>query len=42
MPDGSGNGCAHVNTSQVREGDDSVIRCDACGKEMSRVKDYYK
>jgi hypothetical protein len=37
-----GNGCAHVNTTARREGDDSVIRCDACGDERSRVKDAYK
>jgi hypothetical protein len=36
-----GNGCAHVNTSARREGNDSVIRCDACGAEMSRVTDAY-
>lgn len=35
------NGCAHSNTSMSREGNDSVIRCDACGVELSRVTDAY-
>lgn len=38
---GSGNGCNHTNTTMVREGNDSVIYCDACGQEMSRVVDAY-
>ena len=36
------NGCAHTHTTRTREGDDSVIYCDGCGREMSRVKDHYK
>lgn len=38
----SDNGCAHTSTTAHQEGNDSVIRCDACGDERSRVKDYYK
>jgi hypothetical protein len=40
----SGNGCHHVRTIEVREGDDKVLRCAAsgCGAELSRIKDYYK
>lgn len=38
----SGNGCSHYNTTNVREGNDLVSRCDACGAETARTKDYYK
>lgn len=34
----NGNGCHHVNTTIKREGKDSVIYCDACGQELSRVQ----
>lgn len=33
------NGCAHSNTHTDRDGDYSIIVCDACGQEMSRVYD---
>lgn len=36
------NGCAHTSTNTYREGDDQVIRCETCGDERSRVKDFYK
>lgn len=36
-----GNGCAHVRQTEHREGNDSVMRCNSCGAETSRVEDFY-
>lgn len=34
--------CSHVNVSVIRDGDDLVRKCDACGTELTRIIDYYK
>jgi hypothetical protein len=39
----STNGCHHVRTFEVREGNDLVVICAAsgCNAEVARTKDYF-
>jgi hypothetical protein len=35
------NGCLHTHTRTERQGNDSVMICEACGNEVSRSVDHY-